>query len=82
MSDEERERAMNEAKTFVPTNPYCLVSLRASYLYRGCIMYLPTRFGANLKGVSGFIPLQTSDGEKQWRVRCLDDKGRKKLSQG
>jgi len=36
--DEERERAMNEAKAFAPTNPYCRVSLRASYLYRGCIM--------------------------------------------
>jgi len=35
---EERERAMNEAKAFAPTNPYCLVPLRPSYLYRGCIM--------------------------------------------
>jgi len=43
---------------------------------------LPTRFGANLKGVSGFIPLQTSDGEKQWRVRCLYNEGRIKFSQG
>ncbi|XP_039690006.1 B3 domain-containing transcription factor VRN1 isoform X4 [Medicago truncatula] len=82
VSDEERERAMNEANAFEPTNPYCRVSLRPSYLYRGCIMYLPTKFRANLKGVSGFIPLQTSDGEKQWRVRCLDNEGRIKLSQG
>jgi predicted transcriptional regulator of viral defense system len=35
---EERERAINEAKTFEPTNPFCRVVLRPSYLYRGCIM--------------------------------------------
>jgi len=35
---EERERAINESKTFEPTNPFCRVVLRPSYLYRGCIM--------------------------------------------
>lgn len=35
---EERERAINAAKTFEPTNPFCRVVLRPSYLYRGCIM--------------------------------------------
>lgn len=35
---EERERAVNAAKTFEPTNPYFRVVLRPSYLYRGCIM--------------------------------------------
>lgn len=45
-------------------------------------MYLPTSFAANLNGVSGFIQLQTPGGEKQWRVRCLDNGSRIKLSQG
>lgn len=35
---EERERAINAAKTFEPPNPFCRVVLRPSYLYRGCIM--------------------------------------------
>ena len=35
---EERERAINTAKTFEPINPFCRVVLRPSYLYRGCIM--------------------------------------------
>lgn len=35
---EERERAINAAKAFEPTNPFCRVVLRPSYLYRGCIM--------------------------------------------
>jgi hypothetical protein len=79
---EERERAINEAKTFEPTNPFCRVVLRPSYLYRGCIMYLPSCFAEkNLNGVSGFIKLQTSDA-RQWPVRCLYRGGRAKLSQG
>ncbi|XWS67974.1 hypothetical protein CRYUN_Cryun04dG0050400 [Craigia yunnanensis] len=35
---EERERVINAAKAFEPTNPFCRVVLRPSYLYRGCIM--------------------------------------------
>ncbi|KAL6209694.1 hypothetical protein ACLB2K_020634 [Fragaria x ananassa] len=79
---EERERAVNLAKTFEPVNPFCRVVLRPSYLYRGCIMYLPSCFAEkNLSGVSGFIKLQSADG-KQWPVRCLYRGGRAKLSQG
>ncbi|XP_050233693.1 B3 domain-containing transcription factor VRN1-like isoform X1 [Mercurialis annua] len=79
---EERERAVNTAKTFEPINPFCRVVLRPSYLYRGCIMYLPSCFAEkHLNGVSGFIKLQSSDG-KQWPVRCLYRGGRAKLSQG
>jgi hypothetical protein len=37
---EEREKAMNEAKAFEPSNPFCRVVLRPSYLYRGCIMVI------------------------------------------
>ncbi|KAJ4716403.1 B3 domain-containing transcription factor VRN1-like protein [Melia azedarach] len=79
---EERERAINAAKAFEPTNPFCRVVLRPSYLYRGCIMYLPSCFAEkHLNGVSGFIKLQLSDG-KQWPVRCLYRGGRAKFSQG
>ncbi|KAG6709601.1 hypothetical protein I3843_06G132900 [Carya illinoinensis] len=79
---EERERAINAAKAFEPANPFCRVVLRPSYLYRGCIMYLPSCFAEkNLSGVSGFIKLQVSDG-RQWPVRCLYKGGRAKLSQG
>ncbi|KAG4906223.1 hypothetical protein AAZX31_20G008200 [Glycine max] len=79
---EERERAINASKTFEPTNPFCRVVLRPSYLYRGCIMYLPSCFAEkNLNGVSGFIKLQLSNG-RQWSVRCLYRGGRAKLSQG
>ncbi|KAH9656323.1 B3 domain-containing transcription factor VRN1 [Citrus sinensis] len=35
---EERERAINAAKAFEPSNPFCRVVLRPSYLYKGCIM--------------------------------------------
>ncbi|XP_061374999.1 B3 domain-containing transcription factor VRN1-like [Gastrolobium bilobum] len=79
---EERERAINAAKAFEPSNPFCRVVLRPSYLYRGCIMYLPSCFAEkHLNGVSGFIKLQISDG-RQWPVRCLYRGGRAKLSQG
>ncbi|BAT98799.1 B3 domain-containing transcription factor VRN1 Protein VERNALIZATION 1 [Vigna angularis] len=79
---EERERAINASKAFEPTNPFCRVVLRPSYLYRGCIMYLPSCFAEkNLNGVSGFIKLQLSNG-RQWSVRCLYRGGRAKLSQG
>ncbi|XP_044507126.1 B3 domain-containing transcription factor VRN1 isoform X5 [Mangifera indica] len=79
---EERERAINAAKSFEPTNPFCRVVLRPSYLYRGCIMYLPSCFAEkHLNGISGFIKLQMSDG-KQWPVRCLYKGGRAKFSQG
>ncbi|KAK8706632.1 hypothetical protein V6N13_050187 [Hibiscus sabdariffa] len=78
---EERERAMNAAKAFEPTNPFCRVVLRPSYLYRGCIMYLPSCFAEHLSGVSGFIKLQLPNG-KQWPVRCLYRGGKAKFSQG
>ncbi|KAJ0264433.1 B3 domain-containing transcription factor VRN1 [Hirschfeldia incana] len=78
---EERERAINAAKTFEPTNPFFRVVLRPSYLYRGCIMYLPSGFAEKyLSGISGFIKVQL--GEKQWPVRCLYKAGRAKFSQG
>ncbi|MED6112449.1 B3 domain-containing protein rem19 [Stylosanthes scabra] len=79
---EERERAVNASKAFEPLNPFCRVVLRPSYLYRGCIMYLPSCFAEkHLNEVSGFIKLQLSDG-RQWPVRCLYRGGRAKLSQG
>ncbi|CAH2053344.1 unnamed protein product [Thlaspi arvense] len=78
---EERERAINAAKTFEPTNPFFRVVLRPSYLYRGCIMYLPSGFAEKyLSGISGFIKVQLA--EKQWPVRCLYKAGRAKFSQG
>ncbi|CAH8385873.1 unnamed protein product [Eruca vesicaria subsp. sativa] len=78
---EDRERAINAAKTFEPTNPFFRVVLRPSYLYRGCIMYLPSGFAEKyLSGISGFIKVQL--GEKQWPVRCLYKAGRAKFSQG
>ncbi|XP_028777083.1 B3 domain-containing transcription factor VRN1 [Neltuma alba] len=79
---EERERAVNAAKAYEPPNPFCRVVLRPSYLYRGCIMYLPSCFAEkHLNGVSGFIKLQITEG-RQWPVRCLYRGGRAKLSQG
>ncbi|MBA0727298.1 hypothetical protein Golax_000298, partial [Gossypium laxum] len=79
---EERERAINAAKAFEPTNPFCRVVLRPSYLYRGCIMYLPSCFAEkHLSGVSGSIKLQLPDG-RQWSVRCLYKGGKAKFSQG
>lgn len=79
---EERERAINSAKAFEPANPFCRVVLRPSYLYRGCIMYLPSCFAEKyLNGVLGFIKLQLPDG-KHWPVRCLSKAGKAKFSQG
>ncbi|KAK8558582.1 hypothetical protein V6N12_041883 [Hibiscus sabdariffa] len=79
---EERERAVNAAKAFEPANPFCRVVLRPSYLYRGCIMYLPSCFAEkHLSGVSGSIKLQLPDG-RQWSVRCLYKGGKAKFSRG
>ncbi|CAG7896746.1 unnamed protein product [Brassica rapa] len=78
---EERERAITAAKAYEPTNPFFRVVLRPSYLYRGCIMYLPSGFAEKyFSGISGFIKIQL--GEKQWPVRCLYKAGRAKFSQG
>ncbi|KAG2328346.1 hypothetical protein Bca4012_037557 [Brassica carinata] len=78
---DERERAISAAKAYEPTNPFFRVVLRPSYLYRGCIMYLPSGFAEKyLSGIAGFIKLQL--GEKQWPVRCLYKAGRAKFSQG
>ncbi|KAE8735942.1 B3 domain-containing transcription factor VRN1 [Hibiscus syriacus] len=78
----ERERAINAAKTFELTNPFCRVVLRPSYLYRGCIMYLSSCFAEqHLSGIFGFIKLQLPDG-RQWPGRCLDKGRRAKFSQG
>ncbi|KAL5788452.1 hypothetical protein ACOSP7_005401 [Xanthoceras sorbifolium] len=78
----ERERTFNAAKVFEPVNPFCRVVLRPSYLYRKCIMYFPSYFAKKyLRGVSGFIKLQTSDG-KQRPVRCVYRGGSAKLTQG
>ncbi|KAG2255220.1 hypothetical protein Bca52824_074514 [Brassica carinata] len=77
---EERERAITAAKTYEPTNPFFRVVMRPSYLYRGCIMYLPSGFAEKyLSGISSFIKIQL--GEKQWPVRCLYKAGRAKFSQ-
>ncbi|KAB2035933.1 hypothetical protein ES319_D04G187500v1 [Gossypium barbadense] len=82
VTTEERERAINTAKSFEPMNPFCRVVLRPSYLYRGCIMYLPSCFAEKyLSGVSGFIKLQLPDG-RQWPVRCRYRGGKAKFSQG
>ncbi|MBA0698195.1 hypothetical protein Goari_021698, partial [Gossypium aridum] len=82
VTTEERERAINTAKSFEPMNPFCRVVLRPSYLYRGCIMYLPSCFAEKyLSGVSGFIKLQLPDGG-QWPVRCRYRGGKAKFSQG
>ncbi|MBA0843024.1 hypothetical protein Goarm_000246 [Gossypium armourianum] len=79
---EERERAINAAKAFEPINPFCRVVLRPSYLYRGCIMYLPSCFAEkHLSGVSDSIKLQLPDG-RQWSVRCRYKGGKAKFSRG
>ncbi|KAK4742311.1 hypothetical protein SAY87_000312 [Trapa incisa] len=82
VTEEEREKAINAAKMFVPQNPFCRIVLRPSYLYRGCMMYLPSCFAEkHLNGVSGFIKLQGSHG-KQWSVRCHYREGKAKLGRG
>ncbi|GMJ06849.1 REPRODUCTIVE MERISTEM 39, REDUCED VERNALIZATION RESPONSE 1 [Hibiscus trionum] len=82
VTTEEREKAINTAKLFEPTNPFCRVVLRPSYLYRGCIMYLPSSFAKKyLSGLSGFIKLQLPDG-RQWSVQCLYRGGKAKFSRG
>ncbi|KAF8084372.1 hypothetical protein N665_0720s0007 [Sinapis alba] len=73
--------AITAAKTYEPTNPFFRVVLRPSYLYRGCIMHLPSGFAEKyLSGISSFIKIQL--GERQWPVRCLYKAGRAKFSQG
>ncbi|KAK1559591.1 hypothetical protein Q3G72_016188 [Acer saccharum] len=80
---EEREKAIEAAKAFVPANPFCSVVLRPTYVQtKCCIMFLPSCFSAkHLKGVSGIIKLQLSD-ENQWAVHCVYRGGRAKLGKG
>ncbi|KAK3195648.1 hypothetical protein Dsin_026958 [Dipteronia sinensis] len=79
---EERERAIEAAKAFEPANPFCSVVMRSTYVQKWCIMFLPACFSAeHLKGVSGFIKLQFSDG-KQWPIHCQYGRRRAKLGEG
>ncbi|KAK2665195.1 hypothetical protein Ddye_003769 [Dipteronia dyeriana] len=49
--------------------------MRSTHVQKWCIMFLPVCFSAkHLKGVSGFIKLQLSDG-KQWPVHCQYGRG-------
>ncbi|TXG64435.1 hypothetical protein EZV62_011429 [Acer yangbiense] len=61
----ERERQIDAANAFVPSNPFCRIVMQPSYISTLC---LPSRFSQkHLNGVSRFIKLQISDG-KQWSV--------------
>ncbi|KAH7864974.1 hypothetical protein Vadar_000606 [Vaccinium darrowii] len=58
------------------------LSLRRSYVYKGIGLHMPSSFAEKyLGGVSGFITLQVSDGEK-WPVKCMWRDGSAKLSKG
>ncbi|RVW58385.1 B3 domain-containing transcription factor VRN1 [Vitis vinifera] len=79
---EEKKRALHAAEMFQPSNPFCRVILRRSYVHERFLLHMPSRFAEKyLNGVSKFIKLQTSDG-KQWHVRCLSGESRVKLSKG
>ncbi|EEF43353.1 conserved hypothetical protein [Ricinus communis] len=82
ITPEERKMAMYAAEAFKPVNPFCRVVLCPLYLYKGCVVHLPSCFAKNhLNGVSGWIKRQNSDG-KQWLVRCVSRAGSIKLIQG
>ncbi|XAR59495.1 hypothetical protein NMG60_11015350 [Bertholletia excelsa] len=79
---EEKERVLNAAKMFQSENPFCRVILRRSYVYKGIGLHMPSSFAEKyLSGVTGFITLQVSGGEK-WPVRCTWRDGSAKLSKG
>ncbi|XP_058191016.1 B3 domain-containing transcription factor VRN1-like isoform X1 [Rhododendron vialii] len=82
VTPEEKDRVLNESKTFHSENPFCRVFLRRSYVYKGIGLHMPSSFAEKyLGGVSGFITLQASTGEK-WPVRCMWSNGSAKLSKG
>ncbi|XP_052172959.1 B3 domain-containing transcription factor VRN1-like isoform X2 [Diospyros lotus] len=82
VTPEEKERVLNAAKMFQSENPFCRVILRRSYIYKGIGLHMPSSFAEKyLGGVSGFITLQGSNGEK-WPVRCMWRDGSAKLSKG
>ncbi|KAK1559151.1 hypothetical protein Q3G72_011214 [Acer saccharum] len=75
----ERERQIDAANAFEPSNPFCRIVMQPSYTSTLC---LPSRFSQkHLNGVSRFIKLQISDG-KQWSVRCLYRRKRATFGQG
>lgn len=82
VTPEEKERVLNASKMFLSENPLCRVILRRSYVYKGIGLHMPSSFAEKyLGGVSGFITLQVSDGEK-WPVKCMWRDGSAKLSKG
>ncbi|CAL5377268.1 unnamed protein product [Camellia sinensis] len=82
VTPEEKERVLNTSKLFQSEYPFCRVILRRSYVYKGIGLHMPASFAEKyLGGVSGFITLQVSSGEK-WPVRCMWRDGSAKLSKG
>ncbi|KAH7834314.1 hypothetical protein Vadar_014841 [Vaccinium darrowii] len=82
VTPEEKERVLNESKTFDSENPFCRVFLRRSYVHKGIGLHMPSSFAEKyLGGISGFITLQVSSGGK-WPVRCIWSNGSAKLSKG
>ncbi|KAJ4827434.1 hypothetical protein Tsubulata_011087 [Turnera subulata] len=82
VTPEEKERTVRAAYMLKPENPFFRVILRASYVYRGYLMHIPSAFArVYLKRATGFVTLQDCSG-KQWQVRCVYKHRQSSFSQG
>ncbi|KAF5727232.1 B3 domain-containing transcription factor VRN1-like [Tripterygium wilfordii] len=82
VTEEEKARAVHAAELFNSDNPFCRIVLRPSYLTKRSVLHMPSSFANKyLTRDTEFLTLEVSGG-KQWRVGCLYEVGKTKLSRG
>ncbi|KAK1273580.1 hypothetical protein QJS04_geneDACA023533 [Acorus gramineus] len=82
VTQEEKGRALEAAKSFKSSNPFTLVVMRDAYVYSGFFMYLPAAFVIDhLPKINSNLTLWDPD-RKPWTVRLVLGKGRGGLSAG
>ncbi|GAY51849.1 hypothetical protein CUMW_137450 [Citrus unshiu] len=82
LTSEEKKSALRAAEIFKSNNPFFKVVLRPSYVYKSLLLHIPSIFARTyLNGIQGDVTLTGPNG-KQWRVRCISQKGKAKFGQG
>ncbi|KAK1292368.1 hypothetical protein QJS10_CPB17g00633 [Acorus calamus] len=82
VTQEEKERALQAAKSFKSSNPFSLLVMRDAYVYSSFFMYLPTAFVMDyLPKTDQELTLWDPNG-KAWTVKLVLGKGCGALSAG
>ncbi|XP_010270408.1 PREDICTED: B3 domain-containing transcription factor VRN1-like [Nelumbo nucifera] len=82
VTNEERERAVQAAKMFQSENPFFMVIMRPSYVYKGFVLKVPSSIIMKfLTMKKENVILRVSDG-RMWPARCILRQGMTWISKG